>query len=313
MRKNLYTLVEKMGDTALQLSSSTNDISALSQQQVHAISEQTSDINQFSASLNEMAATSNELGRNMDAIMGIVREATSMAKQGTSSIDSSLSSMDDIQKANDATGQRFDVLVEKVETIAKVLGTITSIADKTNLLSVNASIEAVKAGEFGKGFGVVASEIRRLADQTMIASQEIADMISEIQKAANSSMMSMDKSTMTTKEGVKTVVAAGQAISDLIAVVQEIGPKMEEMQEASSQQSEGSLKMTQVIKQIQQSSVNHKISAEQNSGTATMLSGMAKEQLLLVQSFNSKINDSNVEEQKEKFNSLSEEDTDNGE
>ncbi len=287
MRESLYTLVNQIGHAAMQLHSSTNEILVSSQKQVHDTANQTTSINEFSASLNEMAATSNELGRNMDSIVKIVQNATDLAEQGAASIEASLNSMDNIHQANEITAEKFNLLLEKVETIAKVLSTITSIADKTNLLSVNASIEAVKAGEFGKGFGVVASEIRRLADRTMLASEEISDMITEIQKAANASMMSMDKSTAITKDGSIKVHEAGNSIQNLIEAVQDIGPRVGEMKEATDQQSEGTMQMTQAIQQIQESAANHKMNAEKNSETANILSDMSRQHFELVEPYTS--------------------------
>lgn len=285
MRENLRNLVDEMGNTAIQLNASTNEILLLSQKQVGDSANQNSAISEFSASLNEMAATSNELGRNMDNIVDIVHQTIQVANEGTGAIESSLESMEHIRDANDMTAEKFNTLVEKVERISKVLNTITSIADKTNLLSVNASIEAVKAGEFGKGFGVVATEIRRLADQTMLASQEISDMLDDIQKAANASMMSMDKSKAITREGTERVHLAGTSIHDLIEAVQDIGPRVEEMKEATDQQTEGTRQMTQAIRQIQEASANHKINAEQNAHIADKLSEMAKDQLEVVKVF----------------------------
>lgn len=285
MVKRLNSLLRTIRDGAMQLNASANEIAAIAVEQARNVSSQTSSINDFSAGVNELAATATELGRNTEQIVNITGQAVELANQGATATQASLSSIENVQTVNEVTAEKFTSLLDKVEAISKVLETITNIANKTNLLSVNASIEAVKAGEFGKGFGVVASEIRRLADQTMVASEEIAEMINDAQKAANAAMMSMEKSTATTQEGLNTVRQAGESFNLLIQAVQNIAPSMDEMKDAIDQQVQSSVQMTNMISNIQDSSDQNREGAEQTSQTASSLTQMAHHQLETVQKF----------------------------
>lgn len=282
---NWNQIVGDISEGSLQLTSATNQISAAATEQSRNIVQQNQAITNFSSSLNELSATSTEMVRTADNVMETSRQATDLAGLGNNAIITSLKSIEEIRETNEGTSEKFTTLVNKVENIAKVMGTITKIADKTNLLSVNASIEAVKAGEFGKGFSVVASEIRHLADQTVGATEEITEFIADIQKSANAAMMSMEKSTATTRVGTKLVSDAGDSIRNLIEAVQKTGPMLEEMRTAIRQQMEGTQQMTETISQIQQAANENKITTDQTTETTLNLSEMAQKQLEIVQQF----------------------------
>lgn len=285
MTDNWSQIIGEMKDNSLQLTSSANQISAAATEQSRNILQQTDSINNFSAVLTELSSTANEMSRSASNMVETSRQAIDLANLGNEAIQTSQKSIEEIRVTNNNTSEKFTTLVGKVENIAQVMGTITKIADKTNLLSVNASIEAVKAGEFGKGFSVVAAEIRRLADQTVTATEEIKEFISDIQKSANAAMMSMEKSSATTKEGTDLVKNAGISIGNLIGAVRHTGPMLDEVRNAIEQQMESTLQLTESIKQIQQSADENKISAEQTSEITGNLSEMAQKQLGIVQQF----------------------------
>lgn len=291
MVETMNSLVGRLSESAMQLNASTNQISATAFEQVQNITTQNLSIQDFSAGVNELAATATELGRNTEQVVQTSRHAIELASQGAGATQSLLTSMERIRNTNEQTASKFSSLIEKVESIEKIVGTITNIADKTNLLSVNASIEAVKAGEFGKGFSVVAAEIRRLADKTVVASQEIADTISDIQKAATTAMSSMENLGTTTKEGIHTVNSAGDSFNALVNIVRTMGPSLEEMKDGTNQQANSTVQMAQSIKEIQQAADESKTGAEQTSETTTSLSSMAHEQLNMVQQFKLSRND----------------------
>ena len=285
MLDNWSKIIGEMKEGSMHLTASTNEISAGAIQQLRNITSQGRAINDFSAGINELSATSTELGRNTEGIVETSRLSIELASKGNEAVEKSLTSMEDIQTTNQGTSEKFSSLVNKVESIAKVLESITSIADKTNLLSVNASIESVKAGEYGKGFGVVASEIRRLADQTVGASQEISAIISDIQKAANEAMMSMEKLGVATQTGLFTVKETGTVFKDLIVSVKNMGPSLEEMKTAVEQQSENTTRLSEVLQQIQRDAEESKTASEQISETTAGLSEMAQQQLGTVKIF----------------------------
>jgi methyl-accepting chemotaxis protein WspA len=128
--------------------------------------------------------------------------------------------------------------------------TITKVADQTNLLSLNAAIEAEKAGEYGRGFAVVATEIRRLADQTAVATDDIEQMVKEIQSAVTAGVMGMDKFSEEVRRGMLEVQRVGEQLSQIIQNVQELAPRVESVNEGMQAQATGAEQITEALGQL---------------------------------------------------------------
>jgi methyl-accepting chemotaxis protein WspA len=145
---------------------------------------------------------------------------------------------------------RLAVLSEKAGNISQVVTTITKVADQTNLLSLNAAIEAEKAGEYGRGFAVVATEIRRLADQTAVATYDIEQMVREIQSAVAAGVMGMDKFSEEVRRGMQDVQQVGGQLSQVIQQVQALAPRVEAVNEGMQAQASGAEQITQALTQL---------------------------------------------------------------
>jgi methyl-accepting chemotaxis protein WspA len=215
MRENLLSLVQRIQRSAVQLSSSINEMQAAATEQAASASQQASAVNQLSSSLNEMsqsAATlvysSESAGSSVDGIGGIVAGNNQKSAQ-------IMSSMDAIGNSTAQTAERIKSLNDKMDDINEAVSTISMVADQTTLLSLNASIEANKAGEMGKGFSVVAHEIRRLSDRSIDSASNINAMVRDIQRATESSALAMDKSSEEIRHGVALV---GESIDSLGAI-----------------------------------------------------------------------------------------------
>ena len=128
--------------------------------------------------------------------------------------------------------------------------TITKVADQTNLLSLNAAIEAEKAGEYGRGFAVVATEIRRLADQTAVATYDIEQMVKDIQSAVSAGVMGMDKFSQEVRQGMQDVQQVGGQLSEIIQQVQALAPRCEAVNEGMQAQATGAEQITQALAQL---------------------------------------------------------------
>ena len=142
------------------------------------------------------------------------------------------------------------MLNEKAGSITQVVTTITKVADQTNLLSLNAAIEAEKAGEYGRGFAVVATEIRRLADQTAVATYDIEQMVKEIQSAVSAGVMGMDKFSEEVRRGMQEVQQVGDQLSQIIQQVQALAPRFESVNEGMQAQATGAEQITQALAQL---------------------------------------------------------------
>jgi methyl-accepting chemotaxis protein WspA len=160
---------------------------------------------------------------------------------------------DTMQRVMEAAGlinAKLAVLSSKAGNIGQVVTTITKVADQTNLLSLNAAIEAEKAGEYGRGFAVVATEIRRLADQTAVATYDIDQMVKEIQSAVGASVMGMDKFSEEVRRGMQDVQQVGGQLSQVIQHVQALAPRVESVNDGMQAQATGAEQITQALTQL---------------------------------------------------------------
>jgi len=157
------------------------------------------------------------------------------------------------------------VLNEKASNINQVVTTITKVADQTNLLSLNAAIEAEKAGEYGRGFAVVATEIRRLADQTAVATYDIAQIVKEIQSAVSAGVMGMDKFSEEVRRGMQEIQQVGGQLSEIIQQVQALAPRCEAVNEGMQAHATGAEQITQALAQLGQAAQQTVESLRQSS------------------------------------------------
>jgi methyl-accepting chemotaxis protein WspA len=158
-----------------------------------------------------------------------------------------------MRRVMDAAGSinaKLAVLSEKAANISQVVITISKVADQTNLLSLNAAIEAEKAGEYGRGFAVVATEIRRLADQTAVATYDIEQMVREIQSAVAAGVMGMDKFSEEVRRGMQDVQQVGVQLTQVIQQVQALAPRVESVNEGMQAQASGAEQITQALGQL---------------------------------------------------------------
>jgi methyl-accepting chemotaxis protein WspA len=158
--------------------------------------------------------------------------------------------MQQVVDAAAAINAKLAVLSEKAGNINQVVTTITRVADQTNLLSLNAAIEAEKAGEYGRGFAVVATEIRRLADQTAVATYDIEQIVKEIQSAVAAGVMGMDKFSQEVRRGMQEVQQVGGQLSQIIQQVQALAPRVESVNEGMQAQMTGAAQISDALMQL---------------------------------------------------------------
>ena len=158
--------------------------------------------------------------------------------------------MQQVVEAAGAVNSKLTVLNEKAGNINQVVTTITKVADQTNLLSLNAAIEAEKAGEYGRGFAVVASEIRRLADQTAVATYDIEQIVKEIQSAVSAGVMGMDKFSEEVRRGRQQTQQVGGQLTQIIQQVQALTPRFEAVNEGMQAQATGAEQISYALTQL---------------------------------------------------------------
>jgi len=253
MVDSLNNLVGQVQHSGIQVTSSATQIAATAKEQEATVAEQAATVNQVVTTATEISATAKELVSTMDEV-AIVAEGTAVsAASGQAGLQKMESTMHCMMQASSSIAAKLEVLNEKAGNINTVVTTITKVADQTNLLSLNAAIEAEKAGEYGLGFSVVATEIRRLADQTAVATWDIEQMVKEMQTAVTAGVMSVEKFTEEVRRSVQEVSSIGGGLAEIIDQVQALTPRFETVHEGMQFQSQGAEQIKQAIVNLSES------------------------------------------------------------
>ena len=224
MSTYLTDLISEIERSGIQVTSSITEIAATIKQQETTVNEQAATSNEIAASTTEIAATAENLMATMAKVTDMAQNTAMAASQSHFRLTNINSIMKKMEDSSQSIVAKLSILSEKASTIAGVTKTINKIADQTNLLSLNAAIEAEKAGEYGAGFSVVASEIRRLADQTAVATFDIEQMVNEVQSSVASGVMNIEKFADDVRRGFQEVQISSNQISQVIEQVQALRP-----------------------------------------------------------------------------------------
>ena len=250
MTEQLTVLFGQVQKSGIQVNTSATEIAATSKEQQATASEIAATTTEIGATSREISATSRELVRTMSEVSEVAEETATLAGGGQEGLLRMGETMHKVMEAVGSISAKLAVLSEKAGNINQVVTTITKVADQTNLLSLNAAIEAEKAGEFGRGFGVVATEIRRLADQTAVATYDIEQMVKEIQSAVSAGVMGMDKFSEEVRRGMQEVQQVGTQLSQIIAQVQALAPRFVAVSEGVQAQATGAEQISQALTQL---------------------------------------------------------------
>lgn len=271
MFANLRLLLQDVQLARDLVNSSANDIAAASNQQ------ERSSVEQAQTSV-EVLSTSKEMSSNAMLLLKTMEEATAAADYTSSSTGKAQAnlvsldaSMQDMVHATDAINATLADLTEKAETINDVLRAMTKIADQTNLLSLNAAIEAESAGDAGRGFSVVAVEIRRLANQTSISAFDIEKMVKEMQNSVSASVDGMDRFSRNIRDGVRNVKNVTDQLTGVVGHVNNLIPQFDIVLEGMKSQTAGAQQISEAVGQLNEVS--------QHTSQSLITTGRAVEQL----------------------------------
>jgi methyl-accepting chemotaxis protein WspA len=254
MVNNLNRLVRQIQSSGVQITTSTTEIAASGKQLQATVAEQLASTNEVTATAQQIAATSRSVVHAMDDVKAQAVETADAAAHSQQDLDQMETVMRELVVATAAITSKLDVMHEKANNINTVVTTITKVADQTNLLSLNAAIEAEKAGEYGTGFAVVAREIRRLADQTAVATLEIEQMVKEMQGAVSIGVMEMKQFNKTVTSAVDDVVRISDQVEVVIEQVKGLTPKFEMVGQSIEEQSQGAQQISEAMQQLSQGS-----------------------------------------------------------
>jgi len=239
MTNDLRGLIGRIQTSSVALISTATAIQATSSEQQQVIADYGASTSEAVAAVKEISVTSQELVRTMTEVNDMAAQTGTMAAEGRGNLVGMDATMRQLAESTSSFGAKLATISERAANINLAVTTITKVADQTNLLSINAAIEAEKAGEYGLGFLVVAREIRRLADQTAVASLDIERMVKEMQYAVSAGVMEMDKFSEQVRGGVREIGDISGKLGDIIGAVQGITGRFGQVTEGMRAQSQG--------------------------------------------------------------------------
>jgi methyl-accepting chemotaxis protein len=289
MTNNLRELVEKITGSLEQVVATSEELTASSEQTQQSAEQVSIAIQQVAFGSVEQVAITNDTTRiaeeiftgmeqisnNIQTVTNTSLEAFKRAEKGNDVVSSAIEQMNNISDKVSTSTQAVSILGEKSKEIGSIVSLITSIAGQTNLLALNAAIEAARAGEQGRGFAVVADEVRKLAEQSASAAGNISSLISEIQKEIVNAVKAMDNGTLAVKDGISMVNEAGKSFGEILEDVNYIASQMQDVSAVTEEISAGTHNMLGAIENVA------KISTE-SSGNAENVVAASEEQTALM-------------------------------
>jgi methyl-accepting chemotaxis protein WspA len=243
-------IVGKARESSLQLLAIAGQISLTARNQEQTVNNLSASTTQVAASVREVSATSKDLAGTMNEVSLTATHAAELATRGRDNTTKMATEMKQLVESTASVSTKLNMIREKADSINAVVTTITKVADQTNLLSINAAIEAEKAGEYGRGFLVVAREIRRLADQTAVATLDIETMVRQMQDAVSAGVMQMDKFADEVRSGVSQVTKINQMTWEIIGEVQSLNGRFQLVNEGMRNQTAGAQQINDAMGQI---------------------------------------------------------------
>ena len=253
MADDLASLFGEVQKSGIRVTSSVTEIAATAKEQQTTANEIAVTTTEIGATSREISATSRELVKTMRDVSLVGEQTAALAGDGQTGLARMEETMRRVVDAAGSINAKLGVLNEKAGNINQMVITITKVADQTNLLSLNAAIEAEKAGEYGRGFAVVASEIRRLADQTAVATYDIEQMVKEIHSAVSAGVMGMDKFSEEVRRGMTELQQVSGQLTEIIQQVQALAPRFDAVNEGMQAQATGAEQISEALTQLGQS------------------------------------------------------------
>lgn len=292
MVTNLTGVIRQLTDNSTQLVSAATEIATSSEQMARGSKEQTSQSVQVSGAVEEMTATIVESSRNAGEAARLAKEAANAADQGTQVVSQTIEGMNRIAQVVQESAKTIQKLSKSSDQIGEIISVIDDIADQTNLLALNAAIEAARAGEQGRGFAVVADEVRKLAERTTKATKEITDMIKGIQSDTRGAVTSMEQGIEQVQAGRKLADKAGESLTAIAGFSQRVMDMIQQLATASEQQSSASEEIARSIEEIAKITKENATGVEQSAAAAEQLNRQAKGLRSMVANF--RIDDGNT-------------------
>lgn len=276
MAENLRRTMREFSDSSKQLSDSSERLSAITVETDRCMRTQQGDIEQVATAMNEMTATAQEVARNAEQAAGSTREAEVEARNGALIATEALGGIDALVTKVEEVARGLEELRADSDNIGVVLEVIRGIAEQTNLLALNAAIEAARAGEQGRGFAVVADEVRTLASRTQQSTEEIHKMIARLQSKTGTAVKAMEETRMRAQSGMDQVEKAAESLAEISGTVQSINSMTAQIASAVEQQVAVAEEINSNIVTISESSEQTAAGAQQSASATEQLSELSR-------------------------------------
>ncbi len=271
----LRTFVRQINQAALQLSSSANEVLAASTQHESSSTEQAAAIHETTATMEELKHASAQIAENAGAVARVAEETLGSARSGRGAIGEFIHAMQQIRSDSAAVSESIAKLSKRVERIGTVVEVIDEIADRSDLLALNAALEGSRAGEAGKGFSIVAAEMRRLAENVLESTKEIKNLITEIREATAAAAGAASASKGATDQGERLGAVAAQAVEGILAGVQETSDAARVINLATQQQRTATEQVVASMAEIEDVTRQTTQASKQSTGAAAELTELA--------------------------------------
>jgi methyl-accepting chemotaxis protein len=285
MKNTLREMVRGIAATAERLASASEEISSGASQSAETARVQADQTHQVATAMQEMSSTVQQVSEHSQKASDSSHQAAQAARQGGEVVEQTLSTMRSIADSSKNVAARIAELGKSSEQIGKIVAVIDDLADQTNLLALNAAIEAARAGEQGRGFAVVADEVRKLAERTTKATQGIGEMTESIRLETRNAVQAIELGSRDVEIGVEKTSASGTALEQIIQMSEQVGDMIAQIATAATEQSSATEQVSANVAQISSLTQGTSSSAEQTAKACAELSTMALDLQNLVNQF----------------------------
>ena len=285
MTENLRAMIMKVTDTAQQVAAAANQLHTTAERIATGAEEVAAQTGTVATAGEEMSATSGDIAQNCQGASEGAHRASQSARNGAEVVEKTVAVMGQIADKVQESAKTVESLGARSDQIGEIIGTIEDIADQTNLLALNAAIEAARAGEQGRGFAVVADEVRALAERTTRATREIGEMIKAIQQETKGAVAAMEQGVHQVESGTAEAARSGDALRDILAQVNEVAMQVSQIATAAEEQTATTSEIANNMQQITEVVQHTSQGAQESATAAAQLSGNAEELQRLVRQF----------------------------
>jgi methyl-accepting chemotaxis protein len=277
MVASLAELSSQVREGAQSISSSTSEILATVSQHTVSASQQSAAIGETSTTMEELRTAAEQTARKAKEVAEQARASAQVSEEGTQAVEAITRAMEETRERVAAMAKDILLLSEQGQQIGEITATVNDLADQSNILALNASIEAAKAGEHGKGFAVVAAEVRNLAEQSKQATEQVRTILGDIQKATTSAVLATERGTKVVEESLGLTHRAGDGIRSLAGTIQDAALAAQQISASVHEQSVGMDQITQAVKDMSEGTAQFVAGAQQSQQAAEDLNTLSRQ------------------------------------